>query len=125
MPENQRLIVSRRGFLKAAGLAAGGLALTGSGVVEATNTVGQQTHPATGPVRSGEVKVTQSYCHACLWKCGITVTTVGGRVVKLDGNPNNPSNRGKMCARGQAGVMELYDQDRLKTPLIRTGERGV
>lgn len=52
------------------------------------------------------------------------VTTVGGRVVKLDGNPKNPSNRGKMCARGQAGVMELYDSDRLKTPLIRTGERG-
>ena len=29
-----------------------------------------------------------------------------------------------LCARGQAGPSFLYDPDRLKTPLIRTGERG-
>ena len=115
--------LSRRDFLKATGLAAGGL-------VAAQPAPRQPLpHPAErpGPHRpSGRVRrsITHSFCHVCLWKCGITVTTVDGRVVKIDGNPNNPSNRGKMCARGQAGVMELYDPDRLKTPLIRTGERG-
>jgi thiosulfate reductase/polysulfide reductase chain A len=49
---------------------------------------------------------------------------VNGRVHKIDGNPKDPKSRGKLCARGQAGVSFLYDPDRLKQPMIRTGERG-
>ena len=112
--------------LKGAGLAVGSLVLTQSGVVAATNTVSQRTNTHAGPVRSGEVKVTQKLLATPVsGSAGITATTVCGRVVKLTVTPVIPSNRGKTCARGQAGVMELYDQDRLKTPLIRTGERGV
>ena len=46
------------------------------------------------------------------------------RVYKIDGNPKDPKSRGKLCARGQAGVSFLYDPDRLKQPMIRTGARG-
>ena len=60
----------------------------------------------------------------CPWRCGVIVKTVNGRVHKIEGNPNDPKSRGMLCARGQAGVSWLYDPDRLKTPLIRTGERG-
>jgi thiosulfate reductase/polysulfide reductase chain A len=61
----------------------------------------------------------------CPWRCGIVVQTVGGRVRKIDGNPRDPKSRGKLCARGQAGVSFLYDPDRLQRPQIRAGERGL
>jgi thiosulfate reductase / polysulfide reductase chain A len=115
--------VSRRGFLKLSGALAAGTAMAGSGVAGAASVTDRAPSKPAWRKR-GPATVTQSICHECLWRCGVTVTAVGGRVVKIDGNPANPSNRGKMCARGQAGIMDLYDPDRLKTPLIRTGERG-
>ena len=69
-------------------------------------------------------------CNFCSSLCNIRATTKTEngvkRVVKLDGNPNSTLNRGKMCARGQAGVRQTYDVDRLKTPMIRVEgtERG-
>ena len=69
-------------------------------------------------------KTTYNYCDMCPWRCGIIVTSVSGRVLKIDGNPKDPKSRGKLCARGQAGVSFLYDPDRLKQPMIRTGARG-
>jgi len=41
------------------------------------------------------------------------------RIVKIDGNTESPLNRGRICARGQAGLRQTYDPDRLKQPLIR------
>jgi len=69
-------------------------------------------------------RTTYNYCDMCPWRCGILVQTVGGRVRKIDGNPGDPKSRGKLCARGQAGVSFLYDPDRLKRPQIRVGARG-
>ncbi len=69
-------------------------------------------------------KTTYNYCDMCPWRCGIIVTSVNGRVHKIDGNPKDPKSRGRLCARGQAGVSFLYDPDRLKQPMIRTGARG-
>lgn len=68
--------------------------------------------------------VTYNYCDICPWRCGLVVTSVNGRVVKIDGNPKDPKSRGRLCARGQAGVSFVYDPDRLKQPLIRTGAHG-
>jgi thiosulfate reductase/polysulfide reductase chain A len=69
-------------------------------------------------------KITYNYCDICPWRCGIIVKSVNGRVMKIDGNPKDPKSRGRLCARGQAGVSFLYDPDRLKQPMIRTGARG-
>ena len=33
---------------------------------------------------------------------------------KIEGNPDHPLNRGKLCARGQAGLNVLYNPDRLR-----------
>ncbi|ADD68557.1 molybdopterin oxidoreductase [Denitrovibrio acetiphilus DSM 12809] len=66
----------------------------------------------------------QNWCEMCFWKCGLTAKVVNGKVRKLDGQPGCPSNFGKLCAKGNSGVFQLYDPDRIKTPLIRTGERG-
>ena len=40
------------------------------------------------------------------------------------GNPAHPVNRGKLCARGQAVLQELYHPDRVPQPLKRSGPRG-
>ncbi|HJZ11003.1 MAG TPA: molybdopterin-dependent oxidoreductase, partial [Acidobacteriota bacterium] len=65
-----------------------------------------------------------SICDNCVNKCGICANVVDGRVVKIDPNPHFPKSRSMVCAKGNAGVQVLYDPDRIKTPLIRVGERG-
>jgi len=43
---------------------------------------------------------------------------IDGRVVKVEGNPEHPVNKGGLCPRGQSSVQGLYDPDRLTEPLI-------
>ena len=52
----------------------------------------------------------------CPCGCGILVKTRESRPIKLEGNPDHPLNRGKLCARAQASVLSLYDPDRLRAP---------
>ncbi len=65
-----------------------------------------------------------STCRQCPAGCGIVVRTINGRAKKIEGNPLHPLNRGKLCARGQAGLQVLYNPDRLKNAVRQTGGRG-
>ncbi len=65
-----------------------------------------------------------SSCSFCPAGCGILVRVSEGRVKKIEGNPEHPVNRGRLCARGQALVQELYHPDRVQQPLLRSGPRG-
>ncbi len=65
-----------------------------------------------------------SMCEMCVWRCGLIAKVRNGRVVKLDGNPQHPHSKGRLCTRGQSGLMNTYDPDRVLTPLIRVGKRG-
>ena len=60
-------------------------------------------------------------CRECSAACGVIAETRDGRVVKLEGNPEHPLNRGALCARGQSAVQGLYNPDRFRTPMIKTG----
>jgi thiosulfate reductase/polysulfide reductase chain A len=60
----------------------------------------------------------------CVNKCGVIARVRNGVIEKLDPNPNFIKSRAMLCARGNAGVGVVYDPDRLKYPLIRTGKRG-
>lgn len=64
-----------------------------------------------------------STCRQCPAGCGIIVRIMNGRAVKIEGNPEHPLNRGKLCARGQAGLQVLYNPDRLQGP-VRQEDRG-
>ncbi|MFA7288454.1 MAG: TAT-variant-translocated molybdopterin oxidoreductase, partial [Melioribacteraceae bacterium] len=59
-----------------------------------------------------------STCTGCESLCGILVKTREGRPIKIDGNPDHPVNKGKICAKGQAEVTNLYDPTRIKEPLF-------
>ncbi|HZN98455.1 MAG TPA: molybdopterin-dependent oxidoreductase, partial [Gemmatimonadales bacterium] len=60
-----------------------------------------------------------SSCTECSAGCGVHVRTREGRAVKLEGNPEHPINRGKLCSRGQAALQGLYNPGRLKGPMAR------
>jgi anaerobic selenocysteine-containing dehydrogenase len=47
-----------------------------------------------------------------------------GRLVKLEGHPDSIRGRGKICAKGAAGINQLYDPDRVLYPMRRVGKRG-
>ncbi len=69
-------------------------------------------------------KWTYATCNMCFWTCGIKVKTVNGVVKKIEGNPKHPLNSGKICAKGNSGISAVYDENRVKYPLIRIGEKG-
>src|SRR6185295_20320979 len=58
-------------------------------------------------------------CRECAAGCGVRVRVREGRAVKLEGNPDSPINRGRLCSRGQAAIQGLYNPDRVQTPLAR------
>ncbi|MGE5679762.1 MAG: TAT-variant-translocated molybdopterin oxidoreductase [Bacillota bacterium] len=66
-----------------------------------------------------------STCTGCANACGILVKTREGRPIKVDGNPEHPVNQGKICAVGQASVLNLYDPNRLKKPIKISGGSSV
>ncbi len=67
-----------------------------------------------------------SVCEMCLDDCGILVHRVDGVVVKVEGDPGCPNSRGKICSKGNAAIMGLYDPSRLKFPLKRTNpDKGI
>src|SRR3982751_3196898 len=60
-----------------------------------------------------------STCTECDSGCGLHVRTREGRAVKLEGNPEHPVNRGKLCSMGQSSLQSLYNPARLKSPMAR------
>ncbi|HEX8962716.1 MAG TPA: molybdopterin-dependent oxidoreductase, partial [Rhodocyclaceae bacterium] len=105
--------LSRRSFLKASGAGAAGVGLLKSADLMSS----------TGDTEAAVEETAHSICNFCSSLCNLRVTTRSKngvkRIVKIDGNANSTLNRGKICARGQSGLRQTYDTDRLKTPLIR------
>ncbi len=64
-----------------------------------------------------------SVCRMCNNGCGIRVHRVNGVVVQIEGNPDNPHNFGRMCAKGHSSIMAHYDPNRLRRCLRRTNPR--
>ena len=80
--------------------------------------------PTANSLKSG--KWIPSTCKMCLHSCSTRVhVTDDGIINKIEGDPTNPSNAGKLCPKGNAGIMRHYDPQRFKQPLRRTNpEKG-
>ncbi|MFP4404673.1 molybdopterin oxidoreductase family protein [Rhodosalinus sp.] len=76
----------------------------------------------TSPRISDEVRKTT--CYMCACRCGIDVHLKDGRVTYIEGNRDHPVNRGVLCAKGSAGIMQHTSPARLRAPLRRVGPRG-
>lgn len=68
-------------------------------------------------VLPGKPNFYASTCNGCSEACGILIKTREGRPIKVDGNNEHPINKGKLCAKGQSIIYDLYDPSRLQTPL--------
>ena len=63
-------------------------------------------------------------CYMCACRCGIDVHLKDGKIRYIEGNRDHPVNRGVLCAKGSAGIMQHYAPARLDGPLLRSGPRG-
>lgn len=110
--------MNRRGFLK---LATGGAVGATLLQAEACRIPLRQEKAAKDAVPRVEIPTT---CDMCVNKCSLIAVVEQGVVKKLNPNPENPKSKGMLCARGNAGIQQLYDPGRIKHPMIRAGERG-
>jgi thiosulfate reductase/polysulfide reductase chain A len=114
-------MTSRRDFIRVSSMGVGALAMT-SGVYGAINLL---SSPDEIKKLKVDLKRTPSYCEVCFWKCaGWVYKTSEGKIWKIIGNDEDQHCNGRFCPRGTGGVGMYYDEDRLKTPLIRVKERG-
>jgi len=112
--------LTRRDFFKVSALGLGALA---AGRVDFAHPL-PPSADVSGPIRHPTPESVATTCAQCMNQCGLVARLENGIVVKLDGNPDHPSNQGRMCAKGQAGIQKLYDPQRVLHPLRRTGKRG-
>jgi len=110
--------ISRRSFLKWTGAA------TAASITGAKAPVLHALVPEKKNGVPAKVENRFSVCDMCLNKCGLIARVEDGVVTKLDPNPKFLKSRSMLCARGNAGIDQLYDPDRLKYPLLRKGKRG-
>ncbi len=82
----------------------------------------QQPQLDLSPKVSDEVRKTT--CYMCACRCGINVHMKDGKVAYIEGNRDHPVNRGVLCAKGSAGIMQHNAPSRLRAPLKRVGPRG-
>jgi anaerobic selenocysteine-containing dehydrogenase/Fe-S-cluster-containing dehydrogenase component len=68
---------------------------------------------------TGEPTWYATTCRECPAGCGLLAKNREGRVIKLEGNPLHPVNRGKVCMRGQAALQALYNPDRITKPRLK------
>ena len=75
-------------------------------------------------VLKSEDKFIRSICEMCSSRCPMEARVVNGKTVLLQGNAFSKEMGTSLCAKGVAGSSQLYDTQRLVTPLIRVGKRG-
>ena len=77
-------------------------------------------------MESNREKQVKTFCSLCgpSMGCGINCTVKDGRLVRVEGMPESPVNRGKLCAKAFASAEWLYSPQRLKYPMKRVGKKG-
>ncbi len=107
--------LSRRRFLKISTAAAGAVAASGA-VLKAAQRATRK--PSAG------IQNIPTYCDICFWKCGAIAYLKDGELWKIEGNPDDPLSRGRLCPRGTGGIGAHTDPDRLRAPLMKKSVRG-
>jgi formate dehydrogenase major subunit len=113
--------VTRRQFMKvsAAGLAAssvGALGFVGAGEALAAGV---------RPFKLEKATETRNTCPYCAVSCGVLVYSVAdakdgkAKVIHIEGDSDNPINRGTLCPRGAASLGFVHSVNRLKYPMHR------
>lgn len=72
------------------------------------------------------ITVRKTLCDICSpnFHCGLSCYLKDGKIIKIEGDQDNPISHGHICTKGAANREYLYHKDRIRTPLRRTGARG-
>ncbi|RJP66206.1 MAG: nitrate reductase [Ignavibacteriales bacterium] len=113
--------ISRRKFLKisTSTIAVAAASTSLSSIVKGAKKIESNS----GKTKNG-IQTIPTFCDICFWKCGAIAYVKDGKLWKVEGNPEDPLSKGRLCPRGTGGVGAHYDPDRLKAPLIRRSSRG-
>lgn len=96
--------------------------MLGKEVPEVAETRQEQTAKQAGE-KTG-ITVRRTVCEICTRGCGLDAYVKDGQVVKVEGTAGNPTGFGYLCQKGQGSRSYIYREDRVRTPLRRTGPRG-
>ena len=113
--------ISRRNFLKttAAAMATASIPLS-TALVSSSPLIAEARQITSADY--GIEKKTFLTCRMCAQNCPMVAYTRDGKLVRIEANPNTPYP--SICARGKSAAGALYDPQRIKTPLLRVGNRG-
>lgn len=86
----------------------------------------KEAYNAKLPGEDAGITLHNTFCDICAPgpHCGVTCYVRDGKIIKVEGTDQHPTNRGKLCARGYAARDYIYRADRIQTPLRRIGEKG-
>jgi formate dehydrogenase major subunit len=115
------MAVTRRQFMKvsAAGLAASSVGALG--FIDA----GDALAAGVRPFKLEKATETRNTCPYCAVSCGVLVYSVAdakdgkAKVIHIEGDSDNPINRGTLCPRGAASLGFVHSVNRLKYPMHR------
>src|SRR5690606_6845275 len=114
--------VSRRTFLKGVGAGVGGTTLSALGFEGI-----ESAHAAmVKPFRLTRTREARSTCPYCAVSCGMMVFAAESKaepgkmeVVHIEGDADNPVNRGTLCPKGVAAIDYIRAKTRVKHPMYR------
>ena len=110
--------ITRRSFVKSAAVAGVGVALGAALTpsLKAFSDTGSADYTVNGEWRP-------TTCQGCTSWCSKQVYVVDGRAIKVRGNPNSKVNGIASCPRAHIALQQVYDPDRVKTPMKRTNPK--
>jgi anaerobic selenocysteine-containing dehydrogenase len=121
MEKDKIKLISRRDFLKLAGLTTAGVT---AGHFLSSDLMAVPRHlldKMTG--KRGIETWVNTVCGQCPGGCGLRVRLIDGIPVYIKGNPHYPVNRGGVCPMAHTSMEVLFNPDRVKNPLIRVGPK--
>ena len=73
-----------------------------------------------------EERMVPTFCSLCgpMPGCGLNCYVKDGRLIRVEGMKEAPTNKGKLCPKAFASVQWVYSPQRLRYPLKRVGEKG-
>lgn len=110
--------LSRRSFIKASA-ATGAAVAAGSGLSFELKALAAST----GAQGNGQGQWLPATCQGCTSWCSKQVYVINGRAIKVRGNPHSKVNVGAGCPRSHLAIQQVYDPDRIRTPLKRTNPK--
>ena len=115
------MAVTRRQFMK---VSAAGLAASSVGALGFLD-AGDALAAGVRPFRLEKATETRNTCPYCAVSCGVLVYSVAdakdgkAKVIHIEGDSDNPINRGTLCPRGAASLGFVHSVNRLKYPMHR------